>query len=64
MVAIAVVGKAVGEVVEEKFEKYFGYLHEPLERMRWQKPFCRVTLSRFWMSELIFCRALPDLGIF
>ena len=50
--------------VEEKFEKYFGYLHEPWERMRWQKPFCRVTLSRFWMSELIFCRALPDLRIF
>ena len=50
--------------VAEKFRKYFGYLHEPWERMRWQKPFCRVTLSRFWMSELIFCRGLPDLRIF
>ena len=32
--------------------------------MRWQKAFCRVCRTRFWMSELIFCRALPDLGIF
>ena len=50
--------------VEEKFGKYFGYLHQPWERMRWQKPFCMVCRTRFWMSELIFCRALPDLGIF
>ena len=50
--------------VEEKFGKYFGYLHQPWERMRLQKPFCRVCRTRFWMSELIFCRALPDLGIF
>ena len=51
-------------MVEEKFEKYFGYLHKPWERMRWQKPFCRVCRTRFGMYELIFCRALPDLGIF
>ena len=51
-------------MLKKKFGKYFGYLHEPWERMRWQKAFCRVSLSRFWMSEIIFCRALPDLGIF
>ena len=51
-------------VVEEKFEKYFGCLHKPWERLRWQKAFCRVCRTRFGMSELIFCRALLDLGIF
>ena len=50
--------------VEEKCEKYFGYLHEPLKRMRLQKPFCRVCRTCFYVSELIFCRALPDLRIF
>ena len=39
--------------------KIFGYLHEPWERMRWQKAFCRVSLSRFWMSEIIFFRGIP-----
>ena len=39
-------------------------LHKPWERLRCQKAFCRVCRSRFGVSELIFCRALPDLGIF
>ena len=43
---------------------YFGCLHKPWERMRQQKSFCRVCRTGFWMSELIFCRALPDLEIF
>ena len=29
--------------------KIFGCLHEPWERMLWQKAFCRVCRTRFWM---------------
>ena len=43
---------------------YFGCLHWPSERLRWQKSFCRVSLSRFGMLPIIFCRGIPDLRIF
>ena len=49
----------LNNMVEEKIGKYFGCLHEPWERMRWQKAFCRVCRTRFWVSELIFCRDIP-----
>ena len=58
------VKEQLAELKKNFASKIFGYLHEPWERMRWQKAFCRESLRRFWMSEIIFCRALPDLGIF
>ena len=31
------------------------------EPVRWQKTFCRTCRTRFGMSQIIFCRGIPDL---
>ena len=40
-------------------EFYFGCIHKPWERVRWEKQFCRVCRHRFWVLLIISCRDSP-----